>query len=104
MQGIINEYISFMADERHKSLNTLESYKRDITQYITYLENINIPGPEHAQRKDVIMYLNNIKNMGRANSTLSRTATSLRSFYMFLNVKGFIAEDPTIHLEGPHVE
>jgi len=104
MQGIINEYMSFMADERHKSLNTLESYKRDITQYITYLENNNISGPEMAERKDVLMYLNNMKNMGRADSTLSRTATSLRSFYMFLNVKGFIDKDPTIHLEGPHVE
>ena len=104
MQSIIEEYMSFMANERHKSLNTLESYRRDINQYITYLEKNKISGPQEADRKDVLKYLNNMKSMGRADSTVSRMATSLRSFYMFLNIKGFMTEDPTIHLEGPHVE
>ncbi len=100
----IMEYMDFMANVRHKSKNTLESYKRDISQYITYLGARQISGPEEASRKDVLTYLNTLKQNGRADSTVSRVATSLRSFYMFLTMRGYTPEDPTLHLEGPHVE
>ena len=38
MNTYVKEYTSFMTDIRHKSLNTVESYKRDVTQYISYLD------------------------------------------------------------------
>lgn len=104
MHSIIDEYIEFMSTEKHKSLNTLESYRRDITQYITYLKGTDIHDATQAQRKDVLTYLNHMKDHGRADSTVSRSATSLRSFYMFMTMKKYIEKDPTVHLEGPHVE
>lgn len=104
MHGIIDEYIEFMSTEKHKSSNTLESYRRDITQYITYLKGTEVHDAAMAQRKDVLTYLNHMKDHGRADSTVSRCATSLRSFYMFMMMKNYIESDPTVHLEGPHVE
>ena len=38
----IDEYTSFMSNVRHKSINTVESYGRDIKQYFTYLSNTGI--------------------------------------------------------------
>lgn len=33
----VDKYTNFMTDVRHKSENTVESYRRDVIQYITYL-------------------------------------------------------------------
>ena len=42
MQTYVEEYTDFMTNVRHKALNTVESYKRDVTQYITYLNNSGV--------------------------------------------------------------
>ena len=42
MNTYVKEYTSFMTDIRHKSLNTVESYKRDVTQYISYLDGTGV--------------------------------------------------------------
>ena len=42
MNTYVKEYTSFMTDIRHKSLNTVESYKRDVTQYISYLDGSKV--------------------------------------------------------------
>ncbi len=104
MSYCIEEYISYMQDEKHKSKNTVESYKRDLTQYITYLTNININGAEAATKSDVLTYLLELKKSGRAPSSISRMLTSLRSYYAYLKNNNYSEADPTESLEAPHVE
>lgn len=100
----IDEYTSFMANVRHKSENTVESYKRDIKQYIAYLNNTGITDFASATKTTVLSYLLNLQKQGRAASTVSRTLASLRSFYIYMIQCGNATEDPTFDLEAPHVE
>lgn len=100
----IDEYTSFMANVRHKSLNTVESYGRDIKQYITYLDNTGITDLSAATKTTILSYLMSLQKQGRAASTVSRTLASLRSFYIFMIQSGNAKVDPTSNLEAPHVE
>lgn len=100
----INEYTSFMANVRHKSLNTVESYGRDIRQYITYLNEAGITDFSAATKTTVLSYLLKLQKQGRAASTVSRTLASLRSFYIFMIQNGSASVDPTSNLEAPPVE
>lgn len=104
MQAYINEYTDFMTNIRHKSCNTVESYKRDIEKYMGYLSKIGMNDPSGATKTTILSYLMELKSIGRANSTLSRTIASLRSFYLYLIRKGSVKTDPTINLEAPHIE
>ena len=104
MYAYIEEYASFLKNVRRKSLNTVESYKRDINQYITYLNRCGVSEISQSVRTNVLSYLLELKNIGKASSTVSRTLASLRSFYMFLVQNGVMENDPTANLEAPKVE
>ncbi len=104
MRAYVDEYASFMTNVRHKAENTIESYKRDVNQYITYLNNSGVEDAALATKTTVLSYLLSLQKQGRATSTVSRTLASLRSFYVFLIQSGEAQNDPTLNLEAPHVE
>lgn len=99
-----NAYIEYLVSEKKLTENTLLSYKRDVEQYIKYLEEKNIADISKANKTVILAYLMNMQKTGKASSTVSRTAAALRSFYGFMNRKGIIKSDPTLSLETPKVE
>lgn len=104
MNTYVKEYTSFMTDIRHKSLNTVESYKRDVTQYISYLDGTGVTDISSTTKNTVLSYLLYLQKEGRASSTVSRTLASLRSYYLFMMQNGVVKSNPTSNLEAPHVE
>lgn len=104
MNTYVEEYTSFMTNVRHKSVNTVESYKRDVTQYITYLADSGIKDATLATKTTILSYLLSMQKEGKASSTVSRTLASLRSFYLFMLQNGRVSTNPTSNLEAPHVE
>ena len=104
MNTYVEEYTSVMTNVRQKSMNTVESYKRDVTQYITYLNESGIQDATLATKTTVLSYLLALQKKGKATSTVSRTLASLRSFYLFMMQNGRVSSNPTSNLEAPHVE
>lgn len=104
MNTYVKEYTSFMTDIRHKSLNTVESYKRDVTQYISYLDGTGVTDISSTTKTTVLSYLLYLQKEGRASSTVSRTLASLRSYYLCMMQNGVVKSNPTSNLEAPHVE
>ena len=104
MNTYVKEYTSFMTDIRHKSLNTVESYKRDVAQYISYLDGTGVTDISSTTKTTVLSYLLYLQKEGRASSTVSRTLASLRSYYLFMMQNGVVKSNPTSNLEAPHVE
>ncbi len=99
-----DSYIEYLTTERRRTENTIAAYKRDIERYLAYLHTRNITDMHFANKTVVLTYLLSLQKQGRAASTVSRTIASLRSFYAYLCSKRYIAEDPTLGLEAPHVE
>lgn len=104
MEVQVENFINFLERDKRLSLNTLQSYKRDIEQYTTYLREINATNISATNKTTVIAYLLHLQKKGRATSTISRNLASIRSFYQFLNKNKLIEQDPTSELESPKVE
>jgi len=104
MDCCIDNYILYMDNIKQKSRNTLEAYRRDLSQYSSYLSGIGISDILSVSRVDVLTYLLDMKQKGKAASSISRMITSLRSFYGYLFDAGKIYRDPTENLEAPKVE
>lgn len=104
MNAYIEEYTNYMKNACHKSSNTIESYARDVTKYTDYLAMQGVADLNSTDKKTVLRYMLVLKENGRADSTLSRTLASIRSFYVYLKNNGVVENNPTDSLSTPHVE
>jgi integrase/recombinase XerD len=104
MQKDLQAFIRYLTEERGLSRNTLESYQRDLTQYIDYLHNHNIVSMQETSKTQIAGYLSKLRQLGRASATISRMMVSIRAFYQFLLKERIIDMDPTLHVEAPKLE
>ena len=103
MSQILDDFVDDLTNNKKLSENTIESYSRDIKQYLSYLEENNIDF-KGAKRGNIIAYILYLKKENKAPSSISRSIASIRSFYHFLLKNNIINYDPTIDLESPKVE
>jgi len=99
----IDEFIHYLAVERGLAENTLESYRRDLTQFARYLEGSLDSFPRVA-RGAIMGYLVSLQKQGKASATISRHLAAIKSFYHFLFREGLLDYDPTANLESPKLE
>lgn len=104
MNTYIGEYTDFMKNTCHKSANTIESYRRDVKQYITYLDEMGVSEITDTTQTNILSYIMLLKKRGRAASTVSRVLASIRSYYLYLLRNGQIESDPTLTLTTPRIE
>ena len=103
MEKKIKLFLEFLQKDKKLSKNTLQSYKRDITQYESYINEENLQYLK-VTKDDIKKYLENLKNIGKKTSTSSRNLASIRSFYQYLVRTKKIKEDPTEGIQSPKVE
>ena len=104
MEALVQKFVNFLERDKRLSLNTLQSYRRDIEQYFTYLQEINLQNIINTNKTTVIAYLLYLQKKGRATSTISRNLASIRSFYQYITKNKIVEIDPTTELESPKVE
>jgi integrase/recombinase XerD len=104
MEALVQKFVIFLERDKRLSLNTLQSYRRDIEQYFTYLQEINLQNISNTNKTTVIAYLLYLQKKGRATSTISRNLASIRSFYQYIAKNKIIDQDPTSELVSPKVE
>ena len=103
MQKQIKNFLDFIENDKKVSQNTLQSYRRDIMQYSTYVEDnkINYLKIDEKGIRDYLKYMNDI---GKKSSTISRSLASIRSFYQYLLRVKKIKKDPTEGIQSPKIE
>lgn len=103
MEKQITLFLEFLQNDKKLSDNTLQSYKRDIMQYQTYVNQNNINYVKVDEKK-VKEYLQYLQEIGKKSSTVSRSLASIRSFYQFLVRIKVISQDPTENIQSPKIE
>ncbi|HWL49602.1 MAG TPA: site-specific tyrosine recombinase [Acidimicrobiia bacterium] len=91
----VAEYLLALDVERGLSINTIEAYRRDLTQYLEFLA-----GAEPDQTS-VERYVSHLRGMNLASSTIGRKLAAIRGLHRFLVVEGLRHTDPTLLLESP---
>jgi len=103
MEKQIKLFLQFLENEKRASVNTLQSYKRDILQYQEYI-NDNDLNYLKVDGDDLNSYFEYLKKQGRKTSTISRAIASVRAFYQFLVRTKKIKKDPTAEVKTPKIE
>lgn len=103
MDKQIKLFLEFLQNDKKLSNNTLQSYKRDILQYQTYIDKNKINYLK-MDNKDVNDYLKSLSKANKKTSTISRNLATMRAFYQFLIRTKKIKKDPTEGIHSPKVE
>lgn len=104
MENHLKNYTNYLSVEKGLSINTLDSYKRDLSKFINYLQQQKIDSPELVNRDFINTFLVIQKKNGYAASSISRCTASIRSFFSFLLQEGIITDNPALQLDSPKIE
>lgn len=96
-------FIQYLSVEKGLAQNTLESYERDLTQYLAFVEKSGISQLMDTKKITIQNYLLQLKKLGRASSSVTRSMVSIRSFYQFLVRERILELDPTLNMESPRL-
>ncbi|MCX7884411.1 MAG: site-specific tyrosine recombinase XerD [Caloramator sp.] len=103
MDKVINDFLEELTHDKRLSKNTIDSYSRDIRQFLTYLSENNIDF-KNVKKTNIIAYIIYLQKECRAVSSISRSLASIRAFYRVLIRNHIITYDPTLDLESPKIE
>lgn len=97
---LISSFLDHLRVERGLSENTLLSYKRDLYQFLKWL-NCNL---KDVDSKILGKYIRYLKDKGLSSSSISRKLSSIRMLYKFLLAEGVIKVDPLQDITSPRRE
>ena len=100
---VLASYEYYLASVKHASANTVSSYLRDIRQFLTYLEDQDLPLAEVTQLH-ISGYMSHLESLGKSHATQSRTLASLKNFFAFAVNKGYLEATPVYDVKVEHVE
>lgn len=98
MKDFMDEFKIYLTTEKNASKNTLESYLRDLSQFLSYINLNGFKKISDVKNNDFLNYIDHLQKSGKSYSTLTRTVASLRCYFMFLLNSGVISETPVYGL------
>ena len=94
------EHLSWLAAERGRSANTLAAYRRDLAQYVEWLDGTALDrvGPADLER-----YVGHLRTSGKAPASIARALVAVRGLHRFLAEEGETDRDPGADVASPRV-
>ena len=98
MYQIIGEYLEYLELEKGLSQNTLEAYRRDLSEFSQGVEDI-----KKVDRMSINMFIRKLRENKLAPSSIIRKIASLRGFFKWASSAGIIDKNPASTLGQPKV-
>lgn len=101
MKEDLEEYIRYLRIERGLAENTIESYNRDLGQYLDYLAKEELEDWHKVDRYTILSFLQHLKELKKSSATVIRMVSSLRKFHQYLKQEQRSSLDPMLHIDTP---
>jgi len=97
---LVDSFLEMMSAERGAAKNTIEAYRRDLSDYADFLARRQT-SPLAAGREEVTAYLAFLEAQGIAASSSARKLSAIRQFHKFLAADQVRGDDPTRIIASP---
>ena len=104
MTNEIQEFMTYLHDDKKSSANTEASYRRDLQKAAAFFEQQKITDVREITSTNIRSYLLYLEKQNFSSATVSRNVASLHAFFHFLFKARKIEEDPSEKLHPPKVE
>ena len=85
MRGEVDRFEQYLREVKQASENTVQSYRRDLMQMITYLEEKGIREAAKVTKTSLHGYILHMEEQGKAATTISRMMAAMKAF-LIMNV------------------
>ena len=101
METHFHDFLTMLRVERNVSVHTMDAYKRDINQYLTYLSDLDLKNLTDVKSTHVRDYIRVLNDGGMAPASISRIISSIRTYYKFLSSENILDENPILLINNP---
>lgn len=102
MQEQTDAFLHYLDQERGLSQNTVAAYRRDLKQYVEFLQSeAACTSWETVTEMTITKYLYWLKDRGNAAATLARKIAAVRGFHQFLLRSHQLDDDPSYAIQVP---
>jgi integrase/recombinase XerD len=98
---LLELFRDYLALEAGHSANTVESYLRDLTRFVAWLDARGVTSAGSVTRKALREFVYALKDLGLSAATIRRQVSAIRTYYGFLLAEGRVENDPSDRLEMP---
>lgn len=96
------KYLRYLKLERNYTANTVEAYRNDLAHLERYMKREGLT-PETVRREHLEHFAATLHEHGIGPSSQARILSGVRSFFKYLQMEGYISDDPSELLEWPHL-
>ena len=104
MSGELDRFEQYLREVKQASENTVQSYRRDLMQMITYLEEKEIREAAKVTKTSLHGYILHMEEQGKAATTISRMMAAMKAFFNYECMQACIRRNPAESLHAPKVE
>lgn len=104
MRGEVDRFEQYLREVKQASENTVQSYRRDLMQMITYLEEKEIREAAKVTKTSMHGYILHMEEQGKAATTISRMMAAMKAFFNYECMQACIRRNPAESLHAPKVE
>ena len=100
LEADVRTFLSYLRVEKGLSDNTIQSYRRDMLKFVGFLDKQNLVTAK-IQRQDVVDFLAMLYKRRLDSRSVARHLVTIRHFFRFALLEGFVKEDPAATIESP---
>lgn len=101
MEQTLEHFAGFLILEKGLSTNTVNAYRRDLMDFISYLRDNDISTFNDVRRDTILEYLGEEKDKGLETTTLARRLVSIKVLFRYLFQERLIPVDITDVMDSP---
>src|SRR5580704_18109448 len=100
MEAQIRTFLNALRVEKGLSANTIQAYRRDVTKFAEFAAKRG-QTLKDVQRGDIVDFLASLYKRGLDSRSVARHLVTIRNFFRFALIEGYIADDPAATIESP---
>ncbi|HPU63993.1 MAG TPA: site-specific integrase, partial [Mobilitalea sp.] len=103
MKHLIEDFIAYLQEVKHASLNTVRAYQNDLGKLESYLSHQGIETVSKITETSLNSYVLYLEKEGMSPASVSRHIASMKAFLLYLLRNGIISKDPSERIKAPKV-
>jgi len=104
MDQYIDNFLNYLSVEKGLSQNTLSAYAHDLKMFLTFLEKRSIGVVDRIDRNEITLFMEEMRIASLSFRSITRTLSTIRTFFKFLSMEGMMNHDPFAHIVSPKRE